>query len=341
MRAWMDLTAAEIKTVLEANGVAAGGVYKQKADLAAFAESVLGLDPDNPALFIPDEDTAAQADDGIALATIDPEIPMTVFAAMGEVMRAVSPIAKSEKNLESHYAARGIDDVMDELHGHMAKVGLLVVPEVKSARYEMRGKQQECFLRVRWSFIGPRGDRVRATVAGSALDSSDKATNKALQATLKYLLLDTFLIPVGEPDADTTSPERPTMATAEDLHAIGTWLATIPDEHRDAVTGEVRERFGRSAALTDDQVVPVIDYIKARSEAIKSATFGADHAAADETCPACGGTRLVMVGVGTDAHEEECEWCAPSGLAQDVGACPECGAHPDAPHQDECSRRPL
>ena len=45
---------------------------------------------------------------------------------------------------------------------------------------------------------------------GEAMDSSDKATNKAMSAAYKYACIQTFSIPVtGEPDADADSPQVP------------------------------------------------------------------------------------------------------------------------------------
>lgn len=136
--------------------------------------------------------------------------PLPIVQALGEVMRKVGPIAKDLRNVESRYAARSIDDVMDALHDIMAEQGVLPVPTVEDATYEDRGKQHQAILRVRWTFHGPAGDSISGVTYGEALDSSDKATNKALQASLKYLLLDTFLIPVNgnDGDADSSSPSR-------------------------------------------------------------------------------------------------------------------------------------
>ena len=130
--------------------------------------------------------------------------------ALAEVMRNVGPIAKDLRNTQSHYAARSIDDVMDALHDIMAAEGVLPIPTVEDAQYQDRGKQHQAILRVRWTFYGPAGDSISGVTYGEALDSSDKATNKALQASLKYLLLDSFLIPVNgdQNDADSTSPQR-------------------------------------------------------------------------------------------------------------------------------------
>ena len=49
------------------------------------------------------------------------------------------------------------------------------------------------------------------------MDSSDKATNKAMSAAYKYACIQTFSIPVnGEPDADAESPEVPVDENAQE-----------------------------------------------------------------------------------------------------------------------------
>lgn len=140
--------------------------------------------------------------------------PKTVHQAMAAVMKAVGPVAKDLKNEKAGYAARSIDGVMDALHDPMAEAGVFVVPEVESAEYAVvevgknKTPMRQATLRVRWRFYGPAGDCVEAVTYGEALDSGDKATNKAQSAALKYALLQTFLVPVTGDDADADHHER-------------------------------------------------------------------------------------------------------------------------------------
>ena len=64
-------------------------------------------------------------------------------------------------------------------------------------------------LLVRHTFYAEDGTHVVCVTLGEAMDSGDKASNKAMSAALKYALIETFLIPTFEADRDTetASPE--------------------------------------------------------------------------------------------------------------------------------------
>lgn len=59
-------------------------------------------------------------------------------------------------------------------------------------------------------FYAKDGSSVVCTTVGEAMDSGDKASNKAMSAALKYALTETYMIPTYEADRDTedASPER-------------------------------------------------------------------------------------------------------------------------------------
>jgi hypothetical protein len=179
-------------------------LWATEVDRATLAELAI----EHPAVYahLWEEEYRAEVERNPHPRAIASTIP-SVHVALLDVMAKVGPIAKNQRNIDSHYASRSIDDVFDTLHDLMADAGVIAVPTVKSAEYREHGKQTHAFLEVCWTFYGPAGDCVEAVLRGEALDSSDKATNKALQASLKYLLLDTFLIPLNGPDADATSPE--------------------------------------------------------------------------------------------------------------------------------------
>lgn len=138
----------------------------------------------------------------------------TIFEAMAKVAEEIGAVAKNLKNVESGYAARGIDDVLNAVHGPLTKNGVTVAPKVLRADYEVvevgrnRTQMRQATLRVRFRFYGPRGDHIDVVTCGEALDSGDKATNKAMGGAFKYALLHTFTIPLIGDDADSSSPER-------------------------------------------------------------------------------------------------------------------------------------
>ena len=136
-----------------------------------------------------------------------------IYKAICAVMRDINAIGKDRKNDTQHFNYRGIDDVMNELHGTLAKNGVFVVPDVLTEERSV-GKSKsgsELFytrLKIRFSFYAEDGSHVDAVVIGEAMDSGDKASNKALSVGLKYAMLQVFCIPTeDEKDPDGQSPQ--------------------------------------------------------------------------------------------------------------------------------------
>lgn len=163
-----------------------------------------------------------------------------IFAAMVAVMGEVGTIGKSRKNAAQGYDFRGIDDVVANLQEVMAKHGVLCVPRVLEREREVfetknGGKMASVRLLVEHTFFSAKdGSAVHATTLGEAMDSGDKASNKAMSAALKYALTETFLIPTREADRDTeeASPEmagRAAPAKAAPKAAAKTEKTAAPD----------------------------------------------------------------------------------------------------------------
>jgi hypothetical protein len=71
-------------------------------------------------------------------------------------------------------------------------------------------------LKMRFSFCAEDGSSVQSSVSGEAMDSGDKATNKAMSTALKYALMQTFLIPTDELKAYNTENETHEAAPKEE-----------------------------------------------------------------------------------------------------------------------------
>jgi hypothetical protein len=136
-----------------------------------------------------------------------------VFEAVNDVLKelAVEGIAKTRTNVQQKYRFRGIDDVYNALSAAMARAGLVIVPTY-SERAVVERKSQgggALFLvtmKGEFAMFSLRdGTRFPQTVTtyGEAMDSSDKATNKAMSAAYKYAAMQFFCIPTeGDNDAD-------------------------------------------------------------------------------------------------------------------------------------------
>jgi hypothetical protein len=143
---------------------------------------------------------------------------LPIHAAMVAVMRGVESITKASRNAQQGFMYRGIDDVYNALHGLLAEHGIVTVPRVTDERCDERvsASNKPLFhttIRVEYDFIAGDGSLVTVgPVIGQAMDSGDKAANKALAVAHKYVLLQTFCIPTAEdkdPDATThdTKPQ--------------------------------------------------------------------------------------------------------------------------------------
>ncbi len=129
-----------------------------------------------------------------------------IYGKIIEVMSQLNAISKGQRNTMQNFQYRGIDDVMNELHPTMAKVGVFVVPTVLNETREERqnAKGTTIFytrLTISFKFYAQDGSFVESVVIGEAMDSGDKASNKALSIGLKYALLQVFCIPT-EDDKD-------------------------------------------------------------------------------------------------------------------------------------------
>lgn len=155
---------------------------------------------------------------------------------VGHVYRAITAIqaelatvgiSKNRRNQQQGYQFRGIDDVFNSLAPLLAKHGLCMLPNVLAREMAERetksgGVLFSVVLVMEFVFISAL-DASQHTIRiyGEAMDSGDKATNKAMSAAYKYAALLAFGIPTeGDNDADATTHdvkakrEAPTLPQA-------------------------------------------------------------------------------------------------------------------------------
>jgi hypothetical protein len=134
-----------------------------------------------------------------------------VYAAIAKVMAVMASegIGKSRKNQQQGYNFRGIDDVYNSLARPMVDAGLVVLPRVlsrecKDAQTKSGGNLFYVVVECEFDFIAVSdGSKHTVKTYGEAMDSADKATNKAMSAAMKYAYMQAFCIPTeGDNDAD-------------------------------------------------------------------------------------------------------------------------------------------
>jgi hypothetical protein len=142
--------------------------------------------------------------------------PPAVYRAIAAVagVMAKDGIAKDKRNSQQGYNFRGIDDVYNALAPVLSEFGLVVLPRVLQRIETERetksgGALFNVVVEVEFDFVAAEdGSRHVVKTFGEAMDSADKATNKAMSAAYKYAAMQAFCIPTsGDNDADATSHE--------------------------------------------------------------------------------------------------------------------------------------
>jgi len=135
-----------------------------------------------------------------------------IAAVQGELAKV--GIAKGRRNQQQGYNFRGIDEVYAALSPLLARYGLVIVPRVIAREVVERqtakgGALFNVTVHAEFDFISADdGSKHTAATYGEAMDSADKATNKAMSAAYKYAAFMTFAIPTeGDNDADAHTHE--------------------------------------------------------------------------------------------------------------------------------------
>jgi hypothetical protein len=149
---------------------------------------------------------------------------MKVYQAINAVQAELSKdgITKSRRNQQQGYNFRGIDDVYNALSPLLAKHGLCILPRVLSRECQERTTQKGGVLfyvtvEAEFDFVcAEDGSSHVVRTFGEAMDSADKATNKAMSAAYKYAAFQAFAIPTesdNDADAHTHEPVQPITPT--------------------------------------------------------------------------------------------------------------------------------
>ncbi len=154
-----------------------------------------------------------------ALKARGPSVPGVygcIVRVSGEI--AKEGISKTRTNQQQGYKFRGIDDVHNALAPMLAKHGLVILPRCLSRDVVERRTANDkplfyVTVEAEFDFVcAADGSTHTVRMYGEAMDSADKATNKAMSAAYKYAAFQTFCIPTEGEDADevtyTVEPAR-------------------------------------------------------------------------------------------------------------------------------------
>lgn len=206
-----------------------------------------------------------------------------VYSKIAAIQAALAKtgIAKSRRNQQQNYSFRGIDEVYAALAPLLAEHGLCVLPRILTREVVERttakgGALFNVTVEAEFDFVSADdGSTHTVRTFGEAMDSADKATNKAMSAAYKYAALMAFAIPTeGDNDADSTthevaargqsqdgavSPPQP-ISDTEWAKIVSLCQATNTDG------GEVKKHIGAAnlKLLTPEQYASVIEYLETK-----------------------------------------------------------------------------
>ena len=149
---------------------------------------------------------------------------MKVYKAINDVQKAIGKTGIAKNGEASGFGAgfkfRGIDAVYNALSPLLADAGLVIIPRCLERHESMResGPKKLYFVAVKMEFdfvSAEDGSKHTACTYGEAMDSGDKATNKAMSIAYKYACFQTFAIPTegdNDPDATVHAPAQSRQA---------------------------------------------------------------------------------------------------------------------------------
>ena len=174
-----------------------------------------------------------------------------IYEAIPAILADVEAIGKGRKNQQQGYSFRGIDDVYNAIHPLLAKHKVFPTCEILERDFregETKNGSPLYFvsLRAKYTLHASDGSSVTTEAWGEAMDSADKASNKAMSAAYKYALFQMLCIPTEAQDADEVTHEpaprkqaAPPKATDKPLSAKDSKLvSTFLDILKEATTPE-------------------------------------------------------------------------------------------------------
>lgn len=193
---------------------------------------------------------------------------MKVYQAIGAVSQAMSSqgISKSRNNQQQGYKFRGIDDVLNALSAALVASGLVILPRCTERTVVERqtakgGAIFNVTCRVEFDLVSTEdGSKHTVCTFGEAMDSADKATNKAMSAAYKYLALLVFCIPTEaspETDADYSTHEvKASAGMAPDV--VADWKLCIERVEAGRLEELVRDGLAAATEVKDREAFMVI-----------------------------------------------------------------------------------
>ncbi len=208
-----------------------------------------------------------------------------VYAAINAVMADIAKegIAKDRKNESQGFSFRGIDDVYNALSPILARHKLIILPRVLSRTVneritvkEYNGQKKESVLfyvavEVEFDLIAAAdGSKHTIKTYGEAMDSGDKATNKAMSAAFKYAAMQAFCIPTeGDNDADAQT-HGDIVRAPSDAYRLAVTQVNARETAADLGVWWNAQKVAIKGLMIDAEYADLIQVVKARKAELEA-----------------------------------------------------------------------
>ena len=135
-----------------------------------------------------------------------------IYSLIPKIMADIKAVGKDRTNTFQKYNFRGIDDLYNAIYPALVKHGVFCVPQVQKVEsFEIQGKEKISYrviLTIAHRFYAEDGSYIEVVTVGEGIDTSDKASYKAMSGAMKYAFIELFSIPTEDiEDPETESPE--------------------------------------------------------------------------------------------------------------------------------------
>jgi hypothetical protein len=149
-----------------------------------------------------------------------PELPQNIIHIIPAIRVELGAISKDQQaTAGATFAYRGHDQIVNAIAPLFNKYGVFTTVEDESVYYGGREAANKKWatasvIRKKVTFYGPDGSSVSSTIVAESVDNGNKATSQAQTYAYRIALTQTFSIPTGEPDPDSTSGDFGTAGEA-------------------------------------------------------------------------------------------------------------------------------
>jgi hypothetical protein len=214
-----------------------------------------------------------------------------IYSAIAGMMADMEAIGKEKKNAAQGFMYRGIDQVFNAVHPLFAKHKVFPTCEIVSRDVTERqstkgGVLFYVNLKARYTFHAEDGSSVSTEAWGEAMDSGDKASNKAMSGAYKYAMFQLLCIPTEAVDPDSqvhevepvkqqkTAARKPAAAKPATNGEAHTFDQRFEAAKQAVLTAESEEQLAKVekrielSGFTEDQTMILNNFITRRRESL-------------------------------------------------------------------------